>query len=158
MERYNYQLKKLVLCLGNEIHADDGVALRVAKELRGKLPPGVDLEEAPVAGLYVLDYLVGYEFAVVVDAYLPENPQPGRVRVFELVPDGSPPVGASPHFFSFLDVLNWGVRRGIPVPKRLVVVGVEVADPFRFGEELDPRVEAAVPEAVKAVLEVLKDA
>ena len=151
-------MRKLVLCLGNEVHSDDGVALRVAEELRRKLPEGVDLEAAPVAGLYVLDYLVGYDLAVVVDAYLPEEPKPGRVRVFELVPDGSPPTGASPHFFSFLDVLNWGVRRGLPVPKRLFVVGIEVADPFKFGEELSPEVEAAVPEAAERVLEVLRNA
>ncbi len=144
--------------MGNEVHADDGVALRVGEELRGRLPSGVDLELAPVAGLYVLDYLLGYDFAVIVDAYLTEEPEPGRVRVFELVPDGSPPVGASPHFFSFLDVLNWGLRQGLPVPKKLVVVGIEVRDPFKFQEGLSPEVEAAVPVAAEKVLEVLGNA
>ncbi len=62
-------MKTVVLGLGNPILTDDGVGLRVARELEGRL----DQQEATVmetslAGLNMLDLLAGYDRAIIIDA------------------------------------------------------------------------------------------
>jgi Ni,Fe-hydrogenase maturation factor len=45
---------------------------------------------------------------------------------------------------------------GGKVPKEIIIVGIESEQVFEFTEELSPPVEAAVPEAQTAVIEILK--
>ena len=62
-------MKTLVLGLGNPILSDDGVGLRVARELENRLDQQeVTVVETSMAGLDLLDLLAGYDRAIIVDA------------------------------------------------------------------------------------------
>lgn len=71
--------KTLVLGLGNPILSDDGVGLRVAAGLEGRLGEGVTVIEASLAGLDLLELLSGYDRAIIIDAIQTEGGQPGRI-------------------------------------------------------------------------------
>ena len=62
-------MRTLVLGLGNPILSDDSVGFRVAQLLRSQLDQReVTVLETGVAGLNLLDLLVGYDKAVIIDA------------------------------------------------------------------------------------------
>jgi hydrogenase maturation protease len=149
-------LKTLVLCLGNDIMADDAVGIRVAEALDSKLDGLADLKTTSVSGLYLLDYLEGYEEAVIVDSFTPGDPVPGRIRVFEMSPSEKPPLGPSPHYISLSDALTVGKQLGMALPERITVVGIEVFDPYTIGGEMHPDVSVAVTTAAERVMEVLR--
>ncbi len=59
----------LVVCIGNELVADDAIGFEVHASLARRLPPGVRLEYCSVGGIALLDLLDGTEDAmIVVDA------------------------------------------------------------------------------------------
>ncbi len=135
--------------------ADDAVGILVARALESSLDGLADLKTTSVSGLYLLDYLEGYDEAIVVDAFTPADPVPGRIRVFEMRPSEKPPVGPSPHYISLSDALTLGKSLGLSLPDRVTVVGIEVYDPYTIGGEMHPDVRAAIPLAAEKVLEIL---
>src|SRR4030042_969786 len=74
-------MKTLVLGLGNSIISDDGVGLYVARELRNALNRDeITVAEASLAGLGLLDLLVGYDKAIIIDAIQTSSGKPGQIH------------------------------------------------------------------------------
>lgn len=147
----------LVLGLGNPILTDDSVGLRVAALLQPQLAghPGVTVAEDCWGGLRLMERLVGFYQAVVIDAIQSGAP-PGTIH--RLTPHDLPTQhSASAHDVNLPTALAFGRKMGLVLPPddRLVLVGVEAADILTFGETCTPEVEAAIPQAVEAVWEVL---
>ena len=73
-------MRTLVVGLGNPILTDEGVGICVVEELanHAKLPD-VDLAEACVGGLRLLDTLAGYERVILVDAIQTRGGTPGEI-------------------------------------------------------------------------------
>jgi len=136
--------------------ADDAVGIRVAEALRGRLDGLADLETTSVVGLYLLDYLVDHDFAVIVDAFSSDGAVPGRIRVYDVEPAEKPPVGPSPHYISLSDALNVGRMMGLAMPSRVTVIGIEIADASTVGGNMTPEVANAVGPATEKVMEVLR--
>ncbi|BDG09930.1 hydrogenase maturation protease [Anaeromyxobacter paludicola] len=144
----------LALCLGNRIRRDDGVGWRVAAALRAAAPPGLEVRETALSGLHLLDEMEGFEEVVLVDAVASGRAEPGTVRDFPLS-DLPATASPTPHGLGLPTAVRAAAAMGAPVPRALHVVTVEVADMTTLGEGLTAAVEAAVPEAVARVLEVL---
>jgi len=136
--------RPLVLALGNDLLGDDGVGLAAARLLREDLPPHVDVEETPTGGLDLLDWMEGRERVLLLDAVVSGRHPPGTV--LELTrgdfKTGSLP---SPHYAGLPDVLALAERLGIPFPRDLRVLAMEVEPPRELGTGLSPVVRAALP-------------
>jgi hydrogenase maturation protease len=155
---YVRQNRTLILGMGNPILGDDGVGVRVAERLRGELSAdsGVDVSEACVGGLSLMERMVGYEKVILVDALCKEPVNPGAVRKLSL--NDLRIMGCTQHIVSAHDTnlitaLEAGRRMSLPLPKNVVIYAVEAAHVLDFGEELTPEVADAVPRVVRAVLE-----
>jgi len=150
-------LRTLVLGLGNPILTDDGVGIHVvrsvARRLRGT---DVDVREASLGGLRLLDVVAGYERLVLVDAIQTGGP-PGQVH--RLGADCALPSlhAASSHDVGLPAAFDLARRLGMTVPadEDIVVVAVEVEDVWTFGERCTPSVRAAIPRAAQVVFEEL---
>jgi hydrogenase maturation protease len=140
----------LVLCLGNDLLRDDGVGWAVAEALDGNVPAGTIVRRSALSGFYLLDELVGYDLAIVVDAVRTRNHPPGTVLSFPFEALGSGD-GPSPHAAGLPTVVRLGRQSGVALPSRIHIVAVEVDDMDTVGEGLTPRVTAAVPAAASAV-------
>ncbi len=72
--------KTLVLGMGNPILGDDGVGVRIAQEVQVALPAdaGVDVSEACVGGLSLMERMVGYDTVILVDALCTGSRASGR--------------------------------------------------------------------------------
>jgi hydrogenase maturation protease len=155
----------LVVGLGNPILGDDGVGWRVVEALEGRLAADaptrravgpVVLDRVAIGGLSLMERLVGYERAVLVDAML----VPGGMGVVTVGPLEAIPKRDSGHLdnahdASLVDALLAGRALGADLPTEITVVGVSVARVDEFGEVLSRDVEAAVEPAVDAILAVL---
>ena len=144
-------LSVLVLGLGNPLRGDDGIGPRVVEELiRRGLPDGVTALDVGNAGLDLLNTLVGWERAVIVDA-AEIGQEPGRFVRF--TPDEVRLAQAgdrfSLHNAGLSEVLALADALGRTLPE-LVIFGVQPAE-FDWREGLSPVVEAAIPALTDAV-------
>lgn len=150
-------MKTLVLGLGNPLLTDDGVGLRVARELRSRLSgrPDVVVEEDFWGGLRLMERMVGFDRSIVIDAICCGD-TPGTIHRLH-VQDMPTQHTASAHDATLSTALRFGHRVGaaLPDPDDVLVVAVEAADVTSFGEECTPQVDAAIPRAVETVLREL---
>lgn len=145
--------RSLILGLGNDLLGDDGVGFVVARQAALHVPPTCDVVESGEAGLALLELLADYDQAVILDS-IQTGAEPGTIHKLGR-DDFAKIVAPSAHYAGLPEVFDLGERIGVKLPSRLTVLAVEVEDPFSFSESLTPKVEAAVPEAVRQTLEVL---
>ena len=151
----------LVVCIGNELVADDAVGHAVFKDLQSAgLPKELMLEYCGVGGVALLELLTGNEqLMVVVDAVQLGAPA-GSVTVWPW--DNLPSLGdgaaVSAHGIGLKDTIMIG-RTIYPerMPQTIMLVGVEGRCFDQLGETMTPEVAAAVPRATAAVLNVLRE-
>ncbi len=146
--------KTLVLGLGNPILSDDAVGIKVAQGIRERLGERetVDMREANVGGLRILDVIVGYDRVILIDSIKTGNGKPGEL--YRLNPDDlSFTVRASsPHDVNFATALEIGRQQGLAIPHQIEIYAVEVEENQTFGENLTPEVERVVPDIVESII------
>jgi hydrogenase maturation protease len=152
------RVKVLVLGLGNPILRDDSIGLRVVRAVAPRVEGRDDVEVAEDyhGGLRLMERMVGYDRAIIVDA-LRSGAPPGSVH--SLGPDDIPTQhSASTHDLNLPTALQVGRHAGLPLPatQDVRIIAIEAQDVMDFGEELTPEVEAAIPAAVEAVLQVVE--
>lgn len=136
----------VVLCLGNDLRRDDGVGWKVAERLEAAPPPGAVVRRSALAGFYLIDDLLDFDAAVVVDAVRTGVHPPGDV--FEMPLEAfAGPGGAAPHGVGLPTVVRVARAYGLAIPAWIRVVAIEVADMDTLAVGLTPAVEAAVPAA-----------
>lgn len=147
-------MKTIVIGLGNPIMTDDGVGIKVARELKSRLSPGseVDVVELYAGGIRLMDAMMGYEKAVIIDAIVTGNSVPGKI--FRLSPDDllTTRNTISTHDMNLPTALELGRMLGIRLPAEIRIWGIEAEDVDTFGESLTDDVAKAVPEAVDMVI------
>ncbi len=174
------QARTIVVGLGNPLLGDDGVGWRVVDEVEKALNcepsvvdldgfcgpdgecgadclPDVDVDRLAVGGLRLMERLTGYESAVIVDAAVAADARPGDVRrgrLEELAPGVAGHLDSA-HDTSLVTALGLGRRLGADLPGRVYVVTVQASRVYDFAECLTPEVEAAVPAAASAVMDLL---
>jgi hydrogenase maturation protease len=151
-------IRTLVLGLGNPLLRDDGVGLRVARELAAKLSPNpdVDIELDYWGGLRLMERMVGYDRAIIIDAICTDQEPPGTIM--QLNAGGIPTQrSASAHDVNLPTALELGRQAGahLPCDEQILLIGIEAEDVLTFDENLSPAVEQAVPDAVEFILDAL---
>jgi hydrogenase maturation protease len=148
----------LVVGLGNPILGDDGVGWRVAELVRTRLnDPAVAIECLSLGGLSMMERLIGYERAVIVDALQNVAGAVGEVVCLPLaaLPDPAGGHTTAAHDTSLQTALRLGRAMGAALPAEITVVGIKAERVYDFGETLSPAVAAAVPKAAQMVLALL---
>lgn len=151
-------MKTLILGLGNPLITDDSVGLRVAKAVEPLVAgrPDVEVSEDYWGGLRLMERMVGYDRAIVVDAIC-TGAQPGTIH--RLKPGSIPTQrSASAHDVNLPTALAVGRQAGAHLPRdeHIVLIAVEAEDVLTFSEECTPAVAAAIPRAVEEVLSALR--
>jgi hydrogenase maturation protease len=167
-------MKTLIIGLGNPILGDDGVGWVVAEQVRSALfnpqsttasplgianPQSVEVDCASLGGLSLMERLTGSERVILVDAIFSGTQPVGTVSQFSLneMPDLSAGHSASAHDTSLRNALNVGRGMDILLPKDadVIIVAIEAEAVYDFTQELSPAVTAAVPVALKKVLDLI---
>lgn len=144
----------LVLGLGDDGLSDDAVGLHVAQSLIELLDhrriQGIDVVASCETGLSLLEVIHGHLDLILVDAVQTGHMPPGSVHEFDerrlLRMPGMPS-----HFHGVSEILELGRALGLPMPRRVRIMGIEVQDPFTLGTRLTPALRRAMPAVVERV-------
>jgi hydrogenase maturation protease len=163
----------LVLGLGNPILGDDGVGWRVVEAVQEEwerrsdegstLNDGtsssivhrplsvIEFDYFALGGLALMERLVGYGRAVLVDAIQTQGGEPGAI--YWLALDDLPTLHAnSTHDTSLKAALTLGRRLGAKLPDSIAICAIEAANVLDFSESLSSPVAASVEPAARMVL------
>jgi hydrogenase maturation protease len=143
-----------LLCLGNDVLADDAMGLRVAETLRGRLPASVDVVSSMESGLRLLDHLVGVPRVIVIDSVQTGSAPPGTIFVLR-EEDITYSPGPSGHYMGLFETLALGKKLEMPVAQDVLIIAVEAGDCLTLGGNMTPAVESAIPEVARRVMEMV---
>ncbi len=150
----------LVVGLGNPNLGDDGVGWKVAEEMKNQLPPDlpVDMDCLSLGGISLMEHLIGYSHAILIDAFALEEPI-GSILILKLgdLPNYSAFHAASTHDISLQTAIELGKSMGAKLPDDVTVVGIATKHVCDFSKSLSPPVAEAVPQAVKFVLDLIDE-
>jgi hydrogenase maturation protease len=153
--------KLVVLGIGNTLMSDDGVGIHVIHELQGRqkcqlLPQGnIEILDGGTLGFLLIDRLAEADGMVVVDA-ANLGEAAGTVRVMgeaeiDRFLDDNPSL--SVHEVGLVDLLQMMALSG-QTPRLRALVGIQ-PETIGWGTEMSPAVAAGIPQASRAVTQVL---
>jgi hydrogenase maturation protease len=125
------------------------VARQVYDLVRGKADVG--LIEHAASAFSLVERLVGYQRAVIIDALVDAQAEVGTVRQVEI----QEPSGysfLSFHTAGFHDILTLARMVGLEVPDAIVVYGIAIREPETFCENICAELTAKLPQIVEAVV------
>ena len=157
-------MKILVAGLGNPILGNDGVGWRVGQEterLFAELPRSedasqkVEFQYLSLGGLSLMEQLIGFDAAILIDAFAARSSPPGTIYCYPLEEISEVSSGhlSGAHDTSLFKALQLGKSLGAKIPDKIQIVGIETETGLYFTEELSPEIAAVVPEASRVVLE-----
>lgn len=158
-------MKTLVVGLGNPILGDDGVGWKVADEVEMRLSnlqlltSNIEIDCVALGGLSLMERMVGYERAIIIDSIGTGQHALGEVYHFDLDDLYDPTSGhtTAAHDMSLMTAMKMGRSLGAALPQHVTVVAVESPYTYDFTEGLTPPVQAAVPVAAQTVIDLLND-
>ena len=146
-----------ILGCGSPLMGNDGVGLKVIEALHKtelKDLKDLDIEDAGVCGLDLLNLLDGARKVIIVDAILADSP-PGSVHRIEgkdLIKFTEPLNLVSAHDLSITDVLRIGEQ--VQTLPEIVVIGIEIGTIVTEAtQEISPEVLEGVEKAIKLIRE-----
>jgi hydrogenase maturation protease len=152
-------VKTLVVGLGNPILGDDGIGWQIAQSLQREIeiPSDVTIECLAIGGISLMEALIDFDRAVLIDAIVTHQVPVGTVSSYELgeLPNLTTGHMSSAHDTSLTDALHMGRSLGAHLPENITVVTVESQKVYEFSEALTPAVAAAVPLALKIIQDLL---
>ena len=143
-------MRTIVVGLGNPILTDDGVGVLVAYEVdrclkgncSGDCPdphPDIHVTEASVGGLRLMELMVGFDRAILIDAYQGRDGAPPgtiyRMNLDDLRNASYTQHSASPHDTSVSTALDLGLSMGMHLPEKIDIFA-PVCETVRHGFKL----------------------
>lgn len=146
-------MKTLILGLGNPILRDDGVGIKVAKEIGRRLASShIEVREASIAGLDLLELIQGYPKVVLIDSIQIKRGVPGEIFRLDL-DDLRPTIRlSSPHDVNFATAIELGKKLGLNLPQEIRIYAIQVEDISHFDENCSPLVEKAIPGIAESII------
>jgi len=148
-------MNPLVLGLGNDLLCDDGVGLVAARRLAKTIADRADVHTSSMHGLALIDFFIGYERAIVIDAMQTGIHPPGTVIEMDMEDLRTVP-GPSPHYTGLPEMRAIAQELNLPFPATVKIVAVEIADAWTVREGLNPVVQAALDEIGAKVTDLLQ--
>lgn len=148
--------RTVVIGIGNALRGDDAAGAAVAARLRGRVPPEVRVVACSAEPSRLMELWQDAERVVLIDAVASGDP-PGTLHRFDAAEAAVParPFRSSTHAIGIAETIELARALG-KLPPHVYVYGVE-AGSFASGASLTPFVDAAVDDAVAAILADLKE-
>jgi hydrogenase maturation protease len=155
----------IVIGLGNEYLCDDGLGIYAVRQLEERIRQisgrendpeflsshAINFEELAIGGLQLLDYLVGYDHCIIIDAIITRLHPTGTIYRFRLEPDTDSVTLTTSHQIDLSQVLTLGRMYINDIPRTVTVYGVEVNDITSFQLSCTDAVKKALPQLVDVI-------
>jgi hydrogenase maturation protease len=149
----------LILGIGNLLRTDDGVGLHVIENLRkDDLGDSVELMEG-LTGLDILDAMKGYGKVIIIDA-IQTGGTPGAI--YKLSPED---LKKKQTMHSFSTHLNMDFETMIALGEKLfpknvageiIIFAIEAEDISTISDRCTPKVQAAIPEVISLIRQLIQ--
>jgi hydrogenase maturation protease len=128
--------KNLIIGLGNDILMDDGIGPKLSIWLKEKLgTEDIDYSTAATGGLDIIEYILGYEKVIFIDAIKTRDGIPGSI--YHYLPENFRETAhlSSLHDVSFLTALKLGKQLHMNLPSIIHIIAIEIIEDMEFSEE-----------------------
>ena len=143
----------LVLGIGNILMNDEGVGIHVVTRLEKEGYDSADLMDGGTGGFHLLGFIQSYKTVIIVDAAL-DDFDAGHIRVLFPKYAKDFPKQLSAHEIGLKDLIDAAFMLG-NMPE-IHLVAISIKDFQDMGMELTSEIEAAIPEAIIQVKELVK--
>lgn len=150
-------MKTMIIGIGNSLLGDDGVGVHIARRLSRLIKDeNVDVVDANMGSLNLLDFILGYDKLIIIDAIMTKQNRIGEIYRLgqEKISEPVYTASTSPHHFNLPATIEIG-RRLFPseMPKEVVIYAVGAQDVAQVSEEITDEVKKAIPGVISLVLE-----
>lgn len=141
-----------IIGLGNSMRGDDAVGILAARRLRQEVDDRVEVIEAEMVGVDLIELMRGTRVAILIDAAR-SGQAPGMIH---RVDASSGPIGGqifprSSHALGTVDALELARVMGA-LPATVIVYGIEAGN-MDAGQPLSPAVTTALAEVVDRIVQ-----
>jgi len=144
-----------IIFLGNILYSDDKIGIIIGSKLKDKLQNlGCNVEILESIGYTLIDYLEGYDIAIIVDSIKTNKHPVGSVLLFEDEDFKSAPT--SPHYAGLPEALEIMRELGIKIPKTYIIA-IEVKDPYTVSNDISSELKTKLNYVVSRVFELIVD-
>lgn len=135
----------LVLGLGNDLIADDGLGIIAARNVKQELSGIADVIETSESGLALLEVFIGYDYAIVLDAISTGKHPPGTIQQWYPT-DLDALLAPSPHYTGLPELIALAEQMELEYPKEIKIISMEAEDTSTIGKGLSESVKKSLPE------------
>lgn len=143
-------LRTIVLGLGNELLSDDAIGILIARRLQSELGGVADVVESGLSGLALLDVLLGYDQAIIIDSISTGMDPPGTI--IELEPeDLGQVIAPSPHYTGLPEMIGIARELGLEFPDRIRIFAIKACDLETIGGAISPHIYPSIEKVVERI-------
>ena len=136
--------KTLFLGLGSEILTDDGIGLRIVRDLKNiltfqvekNMKGQIDFKTCLTGSLDLLEIIENYNTLIILDATKTQTGIPGDVYKYSLENYKDTIHLQNIHDISFQDTLKLGKSTGLIIPEKVEILAIEIFDNLTFSSSL----------------------
>lgn len=144
-------MKTVVIGIGNLLRCDDGAGIHLVNFLENK-HPGLDVFELTMGSVDIIEILLGYERAYIVDA-VKTGADPGTIFRINVSKGEEPPIIHSSHGVDVFSSLRLGEELySDELPGEIIVFGIEAKDLLSFNMECTEPVRNAIKKIASTIL------
>jgi hydrogenase maturation protease len=145
----------LIMGFGSEALMDDGIPIRLIEDLKSLLTlSGITLSTSALGGLEIPELLKGYKVAVLIDTIKTAKGIPGDVYSFTQEHFIETYHLSSNHDVSFYNALKLGNSLGFHMPKKIIIIAIEIAENQILDYSLSPDLEKRYQEILTKIKEI----
>lgn len=143
--------KTLIIGLGNPICTDDAAGIIAGAMLYDRIKNRVSVSfcEASGRGFDLLGMIVNYDHVIIIDSIQTGKGKIGQLYLIDS--SSSTHFNTSFHSMGIFEQLKLGKEMNLKLPEKISVYGIEVKDPYTFGEQMTEGMEEAVSKAVETI-------
>ncbi len=144
----------LVLGIGNYLMGDEGVGVHIVHQMADmERPAYVDVLDGGTGGFFLMNVFDDYGTVIFIDATMDGKPA-GTIKVLKPKFASDFPNALSVHDVGLKDMIEALFILGKTPELHLITISVEGIQPMTT--DMTPKVEACIPGAINAILELAK--
>lgn len=147
----------MILGLGNDILTDDGIGVKLVRELQKVIHQAhIAFHTCALGGLEILELISDFDRVIIVDAIMTRDGIPGTI--VHLTPANYQETLhlSNYHDVSFLVLLEFAKQIEIPKPEQIDILAIEIVEDLSFSSDFSPQIALKYEKIYGQVLEMVR--